>query len=57
MAIMRWMQYVYIKIIQLQLVNLMVTLWNAHHDYLKGVKLQTYPVEERADGIYIDLQQ
>ena len=26
-------------------------------DYLKGVKLQTYPVEERADGIYIDLQQ
>jgi len=26
-------------------------------DYLKGVKLQTYPVEERVDGIYIDLQQ
>ena len=24
-------------------------------DYLKGVKLQTYPVEERNDGIYIDL--
>ena len=31
MVIMRWMQYVYIKIIQLQQVNLMVTLWNAHH--------------------------
>ena len=25
-------------------------------DYLKGVKLQTYPVEERTDGIYINLQ-
>ena len=25
-------------------------------DYLNGVKLQTYPVEERNDGIYIDLQ-
>ncbi len=24
-------------------------------DYLKGVKLQTYTVEERNDGIYIDL--
>jgi len=24
-------------------------------DYLKGVKLQTYTVEERDDGIYIDL--
>jgi len=24
-------------------------------DYLKGVKLQTYPVEDRADGLYIDL--
>ena len=24
-------------------------------DYLKGVRLQTYPVEERNDGIYIDL--
>ncbi len=25
-------------------------------DYLKGIKLQTYPIEERNDGIYIDLQ-
>ena len=25
-------------------------------DYLKGVKLQTYAVEERNDGIYIDLE-
>ena len=24
-------------------------------DYLKGVKLQTYPIEERNDGVYIDL--
>ena len=24
-------------------------------DYLNGVKLQTYSVEERSDGIYIDL--
>ena len=24
-------------------------------DYLKGIKLQTYSVEERSDGIYIDL--
>ena len=24
-------------------------------DYLKGVKLQTYTIEERSDGIYIDL--
>ena len=24
-------------------------------DYLKGVKLQTYSVEERDDGIYVDL--
>ncbi len=24
-------------------------------DYLKGVKLQTYVVEERNDGVYIDL--
>ena len=24
-------------------------------DYLNGVKLQTYPVEERNDGLYIDL--
>ena len=47
----------------------MVTSSNAHHisgitisrqgelqDYLKDVKLQTYPVEERTDGIYINLQ-
>ena len=26
-------------------------------DYLNGVKLQTYSVEERSDGIYIDLRQ
>ena len=25
-------------------------------DYLKGVKLQTYQIEERNDGIYIDLK-
>jgi len=24
-------------------------------DYLKGVKLQTYTIEERNDGVYIDL--
>ena len=24
-------------------------------DYLKGVKLQTYPIEERDDGVFIDL--
>ena len=24
-------------------------------DYLKGVKLQTYQIEERNDGVYIDL--
>ncbi len=24
-------------------------------DYLKGVKLQTYKVEKRSDGIYIDI--
>ena len=25
-------------------------------DYLKGVKLQTYAVEERTDGIYVNLE-
>ena len=24
-------------------------------DYLKDVKLETYPVQERADGIYVDV--
>lgn len=24
-------------------------------DYLKDVKLQTYPIEEKSDGIYIDI--